>query len=88
MSLYPTKRWFGGHVGYNQTVTVKEELHRLIEGLPDEHARELLDDLQDAADVNGPPVDSETCASLDRGLADIKAGRVVSLEEFENKHPL
>jgi hypothetical protein len=88
MSLYPTKRWFGGHPGYNQTVTVKEELHRLIEGLADEHARELLDDLQNAADVNGPPLDAETCASLDRGLADISADRVVSLEEFENKHPL
>jgi hypothetical protein len=79
---------FEGHVGYNQTVTVKEELHRLIEGLADEHARELLNDLQDAADVNGPPLDSETRASLDRGLADISADRVVSLEEFENKHPL
>jgi hypothetical protein len=75
-------------VGYNQVVTVKEELHRLIEGLPDEHARELLDDLRDAADVNGPPLDSETSASLDRGLADISANRIVSLEEFENKHPL
>ena len=88
MFLYPTKRWFGGHVGYNQTVTVKEELHRLIEGLADEHARELLDDLRDAAGVNGPPLDAETRASLDRGLADISADRVVSLEEFENKHPL
>jgi hypothetical protein len=69
-------------------VNVKEELHRLIEGLPDEHARELLDDLQDAADVNGLPPDSGARASLDRGLADISADRVVSLEEFENKHPL
>lgn len=69
-------------------MTVKEELHRLIEGLADEHASELLNDLQDAADVNGPPLDSETRASLDRGLADIATDRVVSLEEFENKHPL
>ena len=75
----------GDHVGYNQTVNVKEELHRLIEGLADEHARDLLADLQDAADVNGPPLDSETRASLDRALADIAADRVVSLEEFENK---
>jgi hypothetical protein len=88
MSLYPTKRRFGDHSGYNQTVTVKEELHRLIEGLADEHARDLLDDLRDAADVNGAPLDSEARASLDRGLADIAADRVVSLEDFENKHPL
>ena len=69
-------------------MTVKEELHRLIEELEDDHARELLDDLKDAADANGPPLDSETRASLDRGLADIAADRVISLEEFENKHPL
>jgi predicted transcriptional regulator len=75
-------------VGYNQNVTVKEQLHRLIEGLADEHARDLLDDLRNAADVNGPPLDPETQASLDRGLADISAGNVVSLEEFQKKHPL
>ena len=86
--MQPGKRRFGGRVSYNQTVTVKEELHRLIEGLADEHARDLLDDLRDAADANGPPPDSETLASLDRGLADISADRVVSLEEFEDKHPL
>ena len=87
MSLYATKRSFAA-MWDNQTVNVKEELHRLIEGLDDEHARELLDDLQNAADVNGPPLDFQTRASLDRGLADISADRVVSLEEFENKHPL
>jgi len=75
-------------VGYNQTVSVKEELRRLIADLDDEHARELLDDLRDAADVNGPPLDAKTQASLDRGLADISAGRTVPLEEFQKKHPL
>jgi hypothetical protein len=69
-------------------VTVKEELHQLIDALPDEHARELLEDLRDAADADGPPLDSEALASLDRGLADIAADRVISLEEFERKHPL
>ena len=80
MSYYPSKRSFGGHVGYNQAVTAKEELHRLIDSLAEEHARELLNDLQDAADLNGPPLDSETRASLDRGLVDISADRVVSIE--------
>ena len=69
-------------------MTVKEELHQLIDALPDEHARELLEDLRDAADADGPPLDSEALASLDRGLADIAADRVISLEEFERKHPL
>jgi predicted transcriptional regulator len=38
--------------------------------------------------VNGPPLHAETQDSLDRGLADISAGSVVSLEEFQKKHPL
>jgi hypothetical protein len=73
---------------YNISVTVKEELHNMIEGLPEEHARELLDDLRDAADADGPDLDQTALASLDRGLDDISAGRVISLEDFEKQHPL
>ena len=43
----------------------------------------LLEDLRDAADTNGPPLDAETLASLDRGLADIAAERVKPLEEYK-----
>lgn len=69
-------------------MTVKEQLHRLIDALPDQHARELLEDLRDAADGDGPPCDAETLSSLDRGLEDIARGWVVSLEEFEREHPV
>jgi hypothetical protein len=66
-------------------MTVKDELHRLIDALPDQHARELLEDLRDAADVDGDPCDAEALASLDRGLEDIAAGRTMSLEEFAQR---
>ncbi|HWZ33610.1 MAG TPA: hypothetical protein VNX18_19850 [Bryobacteraceae bacterium] len=69
-------------------MTAKEELHRLIDDLSEDHARELLDDLRDAADADGAPLDAEALESLDRGLDDIAAGRVVSLEEFERQHPV
>jgi hypothetical protein len=69
-------------------VTAKEELHVLIDRLADEQAQGLLDDLRGAADVDGPPLNEEAMASLDRGLADIASNRVVSLEDFERKHPL
>jgi hypothetical protein len=68
-------------------VTVKEELHQLIDRLADEQARDLLEDLRDAADADGPPLDDEPLASLDRGLADIASNRMISLEDFERKHP-
>jgi hypothetical protein len=69
-------------------MTVKEELHRLTDALPDEQALELLDDLRDAADVDGAPLDAEALASLDRGLADIAAGRVKSLEDYQRERGL
>ena len=68
-------------------MTVKEELHQLIDRLADEQARDLLEDLRDAADVDGPPLDEEALASLDRGLADIASNRMISLEDFEREHP-
>ncbi len=72
-------------------MTVKEQLHRLVDDLPDDRAdlaRQVLEDLRDASDANGEPPDSEAIASLDRGLADIEAGRVTLLEDFERDHPL
>jgi hypothetical protein len=68
-------------------VTAKEELHQLIDRLADEQARDLLEDLRGAADVDGPPLDQEALASLDRGLADIASNRMISLEDFERDHP-
>ena len=60
-------------------MTTKEILHQIVDELPEDQtelARVLLEDLRDAADTDGPPLDAETLASLDRGLADIAAGRV------------
>jgi hypothetical protein len=73
---------------YNWCVTVKEELHLLIEGLTDEQARDLLEDLHGAPDADGPPLNEEALASLDRGLADIASNRMISLEDFEREPPV
>jgi len=47
-----------------------------------------LEDLRDAADSDGPPLDDEALVSLDRGLADIAAGRVKSLDAYKREHGL
>ena len=63
-------------------MTVREALHRLVDELPEDQAelaRQWLEDLRDAADASGEPLDAATLESLDRGLADIGAGRVKSL---------
>lgn len=59
--------------------------------LPDDHAelaRVWLAGLRDAAAADGPPLDAETLASLDRGLADAAEGRVKSLDQYERERGL
>jgi predicted transcriptional regulator len=72
-------------------MTTKEALHHLVDELPEDQtelARVLLEDLRNSADVGGPPLDAETLASLDRGLADIAAGRVKPLDEYKRERGL
>jgi len=72
-------------------MTTRESLHRLIDELPDDQAelaRVWLEDLHDAPDDNGPPLDATTLASLDRGLGDITEGRTKSLEEYRHERGL
>ncbi|MBI1791894.1 MAG: hypothetical protein HYR60_30575 [Acidobacteria bacterium] len=72
-------------------MTTKDALHQLVDELPEDQAelaRQWLEDLRHAADDGGPPLDSDTLASLDRGLADISAGRVKALDEYERERGL
>ena len=67
-------------------MTTREALHHLIDELPEEQteiARRWLEDLRDAADLNGAPLDANILDSIDRGLADVAVGRTVSLFEYE-----
>lgn len=71
--------------------TTREALHQLVDELPEDQAelaRVWLQDLRDAADDDGPPLDPESLASLDRGLADLSAGRVKPLGEYERERGL
>ena len=72
-------------------MTTKEALHHLVDELPEDQAelaRVLLEDLRNAADAGGPPLDEETLTSLDRGLADIATGRVKPLDECKRERGL
>jgi hypothetical protein len=74
-----------------QAVTTRETLHQLVDQLPDEQAelaRVWLEDLRDAADADGPPLDAATMASLERGLADVREGRVKPLDQYERERGL
>ncbi len=72
-------------------MTTREALHQLVDELPEDQAElahACLQDLRDAADEDGPPLDSEALASLDRGLADLAAGRVKPLAEYVRERGL
>jgi len=72
-------------------MTTREALHQLVDDLPDDQAelaRVWLEDLRYAAEEDGTPPDSETLASLDRGISDVAAGRVQSLQVYEKKRGL
>lgn len=56
-------------------MTTRETLHQ-------------LQDLRDARDADGPPLDPAAIASLDRGLADVREGRVKPLEQYERERGL
>ena len=62
-----------------------------MDALPEEQAelaQVWLQDLRDAADEGGPPLDGEGLASLDRGLADVAAGRTKPLAKCEGERGL
>jgi len=72
-------------------MSTKDILHRIVEELPEaqaELALEWLEDLREANDLEGRPLDEESLASLDRGLDDISTGRMTQLEEYQRKRGL
>ena len=71
-------------------MTAKEELHRLVDELPEvrlDEARQFLKRLGEL-EPDDEPLDAECLTSLDRGLADIRAGRVKALREYERERGL
>ena len=63
-------------------MTAKEQVHSLVEGMSEGQAEELLEELRYlSAAVDDEPLTEEDIASIDRGVQDIRAGRVISLDQ-------
>ena len=74
---------------WSEPMMVKEELHRLVDELPEEQARQLLEELRYAsAAVDDEPLSKEDLASVERGMEDVRAGRVKSLGQYERERGL
>ncbi len=69
-------------------MTAKEALHHLVDESPEEHTELALVSLEDprnAYDARGRPLDKESLASLDRGLADVAGGRTKLLDDYKRE---
>ena len=62
-------------------MTVRENLHQLVDTLPEDRLADVLDYL---AELQEPeePLSAETEAAIEEGLEDIRNGRTISLEEY------
>ena len=71
-------------------MTTREAVHYLVDGLPEDQtnlALLVLEDLQGASDSGGAPLDAESLASLDRGLADIAARQSQTSQRIPSPTP-
>ena len=68
-------------------MTVKEELHRLVDELPESHSEELrrfMEDLRQP-EVDDEPLTEDDLAAIERGEEDVRLGRVKSREQYEQE---
>jgi predicted transcriptional regulator len=71
-------------------MTVREELHRIVDELPDEELielRQIVNELKTGTEGE-EAVSAESLAAIQEGLEDIKAGRTVSWERVKDENRL
>jgi hypothetical protein len=68
-------------------MTVRENVHQIVDKLPDERLEDLLDYLEDLGEA-GEALSAETLAAIEEGLDDIRNGRTITLEEYRRTRGL
>jgi predicted transcriptional regulator len=63
------------------SMTVRENVHQLVDTLPEERLADVLDYLAELQDGE-EPLSAETEAGIEEGLEDLRHGRSVTLEEY------
>ena len=67
-------------------MTVRENVHQLVDTLPEDRLADVLDYLADLNDTD--EVHAETDAAIAEGLEDIRAGRTITIEEYRRTRGL
>jgi hypothetical protein len=62
-------------------MTVRDNVHQLVDTLPEERLADVPDYLAELQDGE-EPLSSETEAAIEEGLDDLRHGRTITLEEY------
>ena len=69
-------------------MAARQELHRLVDTLPDEQLRDLAEYLEDLRESSEEDLSPATKAAVQEGLEDIRGGRMIPLEEYRRTRGL
>jgi predicted transcriptional regulator len=61
-------------------MTDRENVHQLVDALPDDRLADVLDYLTEINDTG--EISPETKAAIEEGLDDIRNGRTITVEEY------
>ena len=68
-------------------MTVRENVHQLVDALPESRLADALDYLADLQDTD-VSLSPETQAAIEEGLEDIRNGRTITLQEYRRTRGL
>jgi hypothetical protein len=68
-------------------MTVRENVHQIVDTLPDERLEDVLDYLAELSEPD-EPLSAETRAAIEEGLDDIRNGRTTALDEYRRTRGL
>jgi hypothetical protein len=68
------------------TMSVRENVHQLVDTLPEDRLADALDYLAELNDTE--EISAETQAAIDEGLDDIRNGRTITLDEYRQTRGL
>jgi hypothetical protein len=69
------------------SMTVRENVHQLVDILPEDRLDDVLDYLAELGEPD-EPLSAETLAAIGEGLDDIRSGRTITLEEYRRTRGL
>jgi hypothetical protein len=77
----------GSMIEIEAFMTVRENVHQLVDTLPEDRLGDVLDYLADLGDTD-ETLSAATEAAIEEGLDDIRGGRTIPLEEYRRSRGL